>query len=52
MARGIAMITDTCRQPGDGAAVRAYVVTYANRTGLPKAQHEKGRRGSRRYVKK
>jgi hypothetical protein len=26
MARGIAMTTDTCRQPGDGAAFRAHAI--------------------------
>jgi hypothetical protein len=30
MARGIAMTTDTCRQPGDGAGFRAHAVTRAN----------------------
>jgi hypothetical protein len=30
MARGIAMITDVCRQPGDGAGSRAHAVTHAN----------------------
>ena len=30
MARGIAMITDICRQPGDGAGLRPHAVTRAN----------------------
>jgi hypothetical protein len=30
MAQGIAMTTDTCRQPGDGAGFRAHAVTHAN----------------------
>ena len=30
MARGIAMTTGTCRQPGDGAGLRAHAVTRAN----------------------
>ena len=33
MARGIAMITGTCRQPGDGAGSSAYTVTRAKLTG-------------------
>jgi hypothetical protein len=30
MARGIAMTTDICRQPGDGAGFRAHTATHAN----------------------
>jgi hypothetical protein len=33
MARGIAMITDICRQPGDGAGFRAHAVSRAKLTG-------------------
>jgi hypothetical protein len=33
MARGIAMTTDACRQPGDGAGLRAHAVTRAKLTG-------------------
>jgi hypothetical protein len=33
MARGIAMITDTSRQPGDGDGFRTYGVTRAKLTG-------------------
>ena len=31
MARGIAMITDICRQPGDGAGFRTHAVIRAKR---------------------
>ena len=33
MARGTAMTTDTCRQPGDGTGFRAHAVTRAKLTG-------------------
>jgi len=33
MARGIAMITDICRQPGDGAGLRTHAGTRAKLTG-------------------
>ena len=33
MARGIAMATDTCRQPGDGAGSSAHAATRAKLTG-------------------
>ena len=33
MARGIAMITDICRQPGDGTGFRTVVFTHASLTG-------------------
>jgi len=33
MARGIAMTTDTCRQPGDGAGFGAHAITRAKLTG-------------------
>ena len=32
MARGVAMTTDICRQPGDGTGLRAVAVTYARLT--------------------
>jgi hypothetical protein len=33
MARGIAMITDICCQPGDGVGFRARAITRAKLTG-------------------
>src|ERR1035441_335176 len=33
MARSIAMITDTCRQPGDGEGFRAHAATRTQRIG-------------------